>query len=172
MKLKLLFIFLFLWASLSTLHAQTIDFNYTNGTNASYNVSDVRKITFVNDIMNLHFNDGSVYSWNVSSIGYYTYDETLVNVDSYISKLNELKMNIFPNPTNNFLNISFNLPVEDNLIIAIYDLQGKIIFEKHLGNLNAGINTETIDMIGLVASNYIFKIYGKNVSFSKTIIKK
>lgn len=172
MKQKHFFLFLLVLYSLKTLHAQTIDFNYTDGTTASYNVSDVRKITFDNTIMNLHFNDGSVYSWNVSSIGYYTYDETIVNVEEYISKLNDLRMNIFPNPTNNFLNISFNLPFEDKLIVSVCDMQGKTILEKNLGQLAAGFKTETIDIGGLVPDNYIFRIYGKNTSFTKTIIKE
>jgi hypothetical protein len=172
MKKNHFLIILLLFLGLKTLHAQTIDFNYNDGSNASYNVNDVRKITFVADVMNLHFNDGSIYSWNVSSIGYYTYNELPVNVDNYLRNFNALKMNIFPNPTNSFLNISFNLPYADNLSISISDLQGKIILEKKLGNVAAGIQVEIVDMSGLAASNYICKIEGSKGSFTKSIIKK
>ena len=71
-KVFLLFLLLGL-ASISS-KAQSIYFNYSNGTNAAYNLTDVRKITFVADEMNLQLFDGSVYSWNVSSIGHYQYD--------------------------------------------------------------------------------------------------
>jgi len=66
-----LFLFISLMLFTTELNAQSIHFNYTDGTNASYNLEDVRKITFDADVMNLHLWDGSVYSWNVSTIGYY-----------------------------------------------------------------------------------------------------
>ncbi len=42
------------------LRAQSVHFNYGNGTNASYNLSDLRKITFDADLMNMHLFDGTV----------------------------------------------------------------------------------------------------------------
>ncbi len=55
----------FLCASFS--HAQSIYFNYTDGSNAAYNLADIRKITFDVDLMQLHMNDGSIFSRNVST---------------------------------------------------------------------------------------------------------
>ena len=58
------------------LQAQSIHFNYTDGTNNSYSLVDVRKITFDADLMKLHLWDGTVYAWNVSTIGDYQYNES------------------------------------------------------------------------------------------------
>ena len=52
-------------------NAQSIHFNFIDGTNTSYNLEDLRKITFDADVMNLHMLDGSLYAWNVSTIGHY-----------------------------------------------------------------------------------------------------
>ena len=68
--------------------AQSIYFNYTNGTNASYLLEDVRKITFDNDVMNLHFLDGTLYAWNVSTIGYYQYEESALGVEEVLGRGN------------------------------------------------------------------------------------
>ncbi|HRG59011.1 MAG TPA: T9SS type A sorting domain-containing protein [Bacteroidia bacterium] len=169
--MKHLYLMLFLITSLSTLQAQTIDFNYTDSSNASYNVSDIRKITFTADIMNLHFNDGSLLSWNVNSIGYYTYNETTVNVENHLNILNQFKLNLFPNPTNHLLNLSFDLPSNDNITISIFDLQGKVIIENNFGNLIAGTYTETIDISTLETNSYVFRFSGNKISFTKTFIK-
>ena len=76
--------------------AQSIYFNYTNGTTASYALADVRKITFDGDVMSLHFVDGSLYSWNVSTIGYYQYDESLVNAQEWLDQANAWEVSVYP----------------------------------------------------------------------------
>ena len=65
----------FLLSIIASVNAQTIDFNYTDGTTSSYNLNDIRKITFDVDIMNLHLWDGTIYSWDVNTIGQYEYNE-------------------------------------------------------------------------------------------------
>ena len=110
--------------------AQSIHFNYTDGTNASYNLEDVRKITFYADVMNLHLLDGSVYAWNVSTIGHYEYDETSLNLNEWISAANAWEVSVYPNPTSTDLHVRFNLPKEDEISIALYDMQGKLILER------------------------------------------
>ena len=53
------------------LRAQSVHFNYGNGTNASYNLSDLHKITFDADLMNMHLFDGSVFSWPIANVIYH-----------------------------------------------------------------------------------------------------
>ena len=91
----------------TTSFAQSIHFNYTDGTNASYNLEDVRKITFDADVMNLHLLDGSVYAWNVSTIGHYEYDETSLNLNEWISAANAWEVSVYPNPTSTDLQLGF-----------------------------------------------------------------
>ena len=83
--------------------AQSIHFNYTDGTNAAYNLVDIRKVTFDADVMNLHLLDGSVYAWNVSTIGYYQYDESSVSALNLLNNANAWEVNVYPNPTSDYL---------------------------------------------------------------------
>ena len=154
------------------LRAQSIHFNYTDGTNASYNLADVRKITFDADVMNLHLLDGSVYAWNVSTIGHYEYDETSLNLNEWISAANAWEVSVFPNPTNTNLHIRFNLPKEDEVSITLYDIQGKLILEKKMGNQISGEHQETLDLKNLIQGSYVCRITGKQNSITKQVIKQ
>lgn len=153
-------------------YAQSIQFNYTDGTNASYNLEDVRKITFVADVMNLHLLDGSVYSWNVSTIGHYEYDETSLDLNEWIISANAWEVKVYPNPTNTDLHIRFTLPKEDEISIALYDMQGKMILEKMMGNNISGEHQETLDLKDLPQGTYICRINGKQNSITKQVIKQ
>jgi hypothetical protein len=153
-------------------YAQSIHFNYTDGTNASYNLEDVRKITFDADVMNLHLLDGSVYAWNVSTIGHYEYDETSLNLNEWISAANAWEVQVYPNPTSTNLHLWFNLPKEDVVSITLYDIQGKLILEKKMGNKISGEHQETLDLKDLPQGTYVCRITGKQNSITKQVIKQ
>jgi hypothetical protein len=152
--------------------AQSIFFNYTDGTNAAYNLADVRKITFVADEMNLQLLDGSVYSWNVSSIGHYQYDEYPLGIDELLNKANAWQVSVFPNPATNVLNVRYNLPTEDKISIAVFDLQGKLLLEINKGNRAKGEHEETLDISSLPVGQYVCHISGQTNTISKNIIKQ
>ena len=156
----------------SGLNAQSIQFNYTDGTNHSYNLEDVRKITFDNDVMNLHLWDGSVYSWNVNTIGYYQYNETSLNIEDVLSNANAFKVNVFPNPTNNFLNINYSLTQEDDISIVVYDMTGKMLFEKKIGIQSTGDYQVSFDLLNEPIGTFICQIIGIKGRIVKKIIKQ
>ena len=153
-------------------HAQSIYFNYNDGTNAAYNLADIRKITFDVDLMQLHMNDGSIFSRNVSTIGHYQYSESSVNVENLLSDLNDWKLQLFPNPTADALNLRYHLPKDDKISILIFDLQGKLILEQVAGEKLSGENHDIIDLRQIAAGTYICRISGKSNSISKQIIKR
>jgi hypothetical protein len=153
------------------LRAQSIHFNYTDGTNASYNLEDVRKITFDADLMNLHLLDGSVYGWNVSTIGDYQYNESSLNVQEWLNSANAWEVVIFPNPTSTKLNLRYNLPKDDEITIALFDMQGKLILQKSLGKLVSGEQQQTLDVSNLPEGSYVCRIKGQHQTVTKTVIK-
>lgn len=152
--------------------AQSIHFNYTDGTNNSYNLQDVQKITFDADVMNMHLLGGSIYSWNVSSIGYYEYDESSVNIEEWLHQANAWDVAVYPNPTNGFLNVQFNLPKEDKILIGLYDVQGKLVLEKSLGNSAAGEHKEMLDLTHLPNGTYVCRISGEHNTITKKVFKQ
>jgi hypothetical protein len=147
----------------AVLEAQSVYFSYTNGTGAAYNLQDVRKITFTADVMNLHLQDGTIYSWNVSTIGHYKYVEPI---------LDNWNLQLYPNPTKDQVQLKYNLPKEDKINISLYDLTGKLVLEKNAGSKNAGENQDNLDLRQLAAGNYICRISGERNSISKQIIKQ
>ena len=60
--------------------AQSIYFSFKDGTQAAYNITDVRNITYTGDVMNLLKTDGTTISWNVSTIGNYRYEQGTVGI--------------------------------------------------------------------------------------------
>jgi hypothetical protein len=153
-------------------NAQSIHFNYTDGTNEAYNLEDLRKITFDADVMNLHMLDGSLYAWNVSTIGHYQYDESSVNVQAWLNDANAWEVAVYPNPTSTTLNIRFNMPKEDEVSIGLYDMQGKQILLKALGNKSFGSHQEMLDLIDMPNGTYVCRISGKYNSITKQVIKQ
>ena len=152
--------------------AQSIHFNYTNGTNASYNLQDVQKITFDADVMNLHLLDGSVYAWNLSSIGFYEYDESAVNIEDWLNQANAWDVAVYPNPTSTQLNVQFNLPKEEKILVALFDAQGKLVLEKSLGNSTAGEHKEMLDLTHLPNGTYVCRISSQQHSITKKVFKQ
>ena len=153
------------------LKAQSVYFNYTDGTNAAYNLEDVRKITFNADEMNLHLWDGSQYAWNVSTINYYQYDETNVTTQEWLNKANAWQVKVFPNPSSTLLNVQFMVPNEDKVSIALTDPQGKLLLEKNLGTKTVGQYQEVLDLSPLSQGTYVCRISGQQNTITKTVIK-
>ena len=152
--------------------SQKIHFNYTDSTKSSYGLEDVRKITFEGDVMNLHLLDGSLYAWNVSTIGHYEYEETALNTQELLDKANAWNLSVFPNPASTNMNVSFNLPKADEMSITLYDLQGKVVLEKKLGTKAMGEYQEVLNISALPNGIYVCRISGVHNSITKQIIKK
>jgi hypothetical protein len=88
--------------------------------------------------MNLHLQDGTISSWNVSTIGYYDYNVNLVNVEPILDEVNNWNVQLFPNPIKDEIQLKYNLSKEEKIQIALYDLAGKLILVKNFGTKNAG----------------------------------
>jgi hypothetical protein len=153
-------------------HAQNIHFNYTNGSSANYNLEDVRKITFDPDVMNLYLRDGSIYSWNVSTIENFNYEETSSNIQELLNNVNAWNISVSPNPTNTILNIHFNLPKADEVLIGLFDMKGKLILEKNLGSKAAGEYQEILDLTNIPQGTYICRTSGIQNIITKKVIKQ
>ena len=153
-------------------HAQNIHFNYTNGSSANYNLEDVRKITFDLDVKNLYLWDGSIYSWNVSTIENYNYEESPANIQELLNNANAWDFSVSPNPTNTILNIHFNLPKADEVLIGLFDMKGKLILEKNLGSKAAGEYQEILDLTNIPQGTYICRTSGIQNIITKKVIKQ
>lgn len=167
-KTKVLLVLLTALLLCTMSYAQSINLYYTDASNASYNLQDIRKINYTGDTMNLQFTDGTIYSWNINTLSKFQYDLNALSAPELINFANIMNVIIYPNPTINLLQININLKLEEDITIALYDLQGKIILEKKLGKQNFGEHQQTLEMKNIPPGSYDLMIIGKK----NTIIKK
>jgi hypothetical protein len=157
-------------------HAQVhnIHFNFTDGTQQSYALQDVRKTTFTDDVMNLHLTDGTVYSWNVSTIDHYAFDE-LVTTDNAQQNPVLAPMKVYPNPTTGRLSVEYALETEASVSFEVRDLQGRIVSMLEQGTRPAGSHTahwDGTDAEGraVAGGTYLCRIITPRVQMSRTFI--
>ncbi len=152
-------------------YSQNININFTNGTNNIYNLQDVRKITFSNNIMNLSLWDGTLFSWDINSINYYNYFEEIMSVENMINKINDQQIVLFPNPVNTELNLTINAEIHDDVSILLHDIKGEMILEKKLQFESSELNQTKFDLNEIPPGIYICRIVNKYFSVSKKVIK-
>ncbi len=106
-----------------------------------------------NTVGTLQISEGFISPEIVSALG----------IDDFTSSL---KVSVFPNPTSEILNITFDK--ESNYLIRIYDLNGKLIFDKTLTNVENQINISpfTTGIYNVIIVDSIDKLYS-NVKLIK-----
>lgn len=75
---------------------------------------------------------------------------------------------IFPNPVKDILNIEIAASIMSKTEITIYDLSGKIVLEKEMGNLKPGKNKFQLDTSQLIEGVYLVK----TAMGEKNVVKK
>ena len=160
-----------IWLITFNLKAQSIHINYNDGTNVSYNLQDIRKVTYNLDLMNLCFLDGSIRSFNVSTISNYEYTEN-VGINEIQAQMNFSQVNVFPNPTTSKLNIEYNLNKEDQIQLLLYDIQGNCILKKNSEKQFSGLHHFVFDLCDLPSGHYEVCLQGRSNIIKKNIIKQ
>lgn len=90
----------------------------------------------------------------------------LIDEGVAVNTITTMPFNVFPNPANNELFISFQIPVNGN--VALYDLMGNLILIKPI----VEINFLKIDITLLAAGNYILQFTSNTGSEFLGIIQK
>jgi hypothetical protein len=121
----------------AALSAQSVFFHFTNGTTQTYAVEDIRKLTFVGDEQVLWLNDGTQYTWNVSTIGQYEFQEG-VGIEHIASGVAPLRLHLYPNPASAEVTVETELPQGGRLVVDILDLQGRVVRSLYAGERPAG----------------------------------
>ena len=158
------------FCALSVAKSQSVYFYYTDGLEHAYNLIDIRKVTYTNDLMNVHFNDGTISSWNVSSLNDFQYNENSVGVEQVIQQVNATGFNLFPNPGKEKFTLRYLLEKSMQVRIDVFDMQGKLIQEISKGMQQQGEQLIEFQLSNVPAGNYICKMESPLFSISKTFI--
>lgn len=135
---------------------------------------------------NLSLTVGSTYYFNVrSENGAGMYSSVISSngqmlttaTNTTTSSLEELSagknISVYPNPFNQSIEVSINLPEDSELTIGLYDALGKEIVS-YRSKESQGLYTKTISTnnLGMSAGNYFLRVnYGK-YSFTKQVVKE
>lgn len=80
-----------------------------------------------------------------------------------------LDVSIFPNPFSNLLNLTFSDSIEDPVNVTVYDILGRVVFNKQY--LPTDSNSLTLDLDFLNKSQYILNLSMNDKNFTSKIIK-
>ena len=81
-------------------------------------------------------------------------------------------LNIYPNPTTENATIDFELVNDTDVEIVVTDLSGKVMTAQHLGRLNGGQQTTTVDASSFANGIYFVTIKTDNTKTTQKFIKK
>jgi len=79
------------------------------------------------------------------------------------------RMNIFPNPAKNLLNVQFTLVEPENLHVELCSMTGLVVYKEEQNNFNGNYHT-AINTSGLSQGVYLLRIIGDTQSVCKKVI--
>jgi len=113
-------------------------------------------------------NSNSLLDYTITATNVLLKDEEIadVSIPEYIPE-----PILFPNPAQNEVHFDVVSLVSENVFVQIFDLQGKMIKEQHLGQ-NIGENIYTVSTQDMMRGMYLVKlIHGEKVSYHKLILQ-
>lgn len=111
-----------------------------------------------------------VYFWRVTAINECGQATTTPFSFNFVVATYELagrKVEIFPNPSSDQVNISFSIPFEEDLSLEFYDINGRLLKSTILAK---GVNNQFIDVRLYPAGIYLLKISGDTGSLVERIV--
>ena len=126
-------------------------------------ISDISKITFENDEMNVIVkNSNEPHSFELSGINKITFDLVTEAVESITH--NNTSLHLYPNPTENHLFIETEHEIEE---IVIYDVYGR-----KCQQANETTSQQVLDVTDLNTGIYFIKVVTDNNEIVKRFVKK
>jgi hypothetical protein len=122
---KSIYILICLISIISTGNTQSVFFKFTDGTTASYVISDLQNFTYSGNTMIVKRKNGTTVTYNRSSIAKYRYDAT-TSVRDY-NVINSAEVRIYPNPFRGSVRIRYELLAAEQVSVEILDMSGRSI---------------------------------------------
>ncbi len=153
----------FLFTNGLIINAQNINIHFKDGSSSSFVIENIQKQTFETETMKFHLKNGNIYSWSIASINSISYS-TPLKIYENDSDENFIKIQLYPVPTDNIINIFYKLNNDEDITIIIFDMLGKIIFIEHIGKKSSGENNFSLDVSRF--SKGLYTCYLKGISNS------
>jgi alpha-tubulin suppressor-like RCC1 family protein len=85
--------------------------------------------------------------------------------------LDKAEISLYPNPTNDIVNIDYNLDNSSKVLLSVTNIQGQIINEVIIDG-NKGTQTETIDLSNQQSGMYFVTVTTENGSITRKVVKQ
>jgi hypothetical protein len=154
----------FIWVTallfvLTNVKAQTIHVNQKKSTQSSYELNNVRKLTFDLGNITIQKKDNASIVYALNTINYLYFENAITSVDE--QGIAEYNYNISPNPVTDVFNLDLK-GFQNKGTIQIMTLDGKVLFEQD----TEGKSIVTVNLVSLPKGIYLCRFV--NESDSKT----
>lgn len=161
------FLLFILLPSVSYCQQEFIHFHFNDNSTSVFNLEEVQKLDFDNDQLRLHQTNGTVLSWDIGVIDYYSYNDGVTGIESATE--NKLSMSVFPNPSSSQLHINYNLLSIQEAVLTIQNLEGRVVETFNINQVSK--SSKLIDVSAYPTGQYFVRIDGAKFSLSKRFIK-
>lgn len=84
----------------------------------------------------------------------------------------KVQLNLFPNPAANTTILNYSLATSSNVVMNIYDINGRLISSLNKGSQSSGVHSQVIDVRSMQEGVYMIQLITNNaVSTAKLIVK-
>lgn len=138
-----------------------------------YSLKDISKVYFENDVMVINLVNDTEIRYNVALLETTSYNNdeptALIQV---LDEVNKLPFNIYPNPVETELNISFHLENTSKILIELYGMNGQLEKVLYNNSIIAGNETLNLNASDVVSGNHILRVSNGKIAITKLLIKK
>ncbi len=83
----------------------------------------------------------------------------------------DMKIVVYPNPTNDMVNVNYNIENASNVTLQLTSIQGQVIKEVKMINV-LGLQTTTVDLSNQTSGMYFITLSTENESFTTKVVKR
>lgn len=130
------------------------------GNGVSHSTDDLRKLVFSNGKVETYFNDGSMTTYDFSSLQRIYFTDIVGNEDpTIVDDVADGALLLYPNPASDYINLK-GVPADAN--ITVFNISGMVI-----SNMLADGDVLSIDVANYKSGVYFIKINSDVVKFVK-----
>lgn len=160
-------ILLFLGVGLTGLQAQTMYVKQSNGTQTTYTLDNVRKMTFSSGEVAIHKSDNSIGAYALSELTYLSFTDYETGISEPAFSITEY-LHIYPNPVEDVLNVDLSLVDNAHGTLSILSIDGRLLYSQQINESSM----VTISMSQFTQSFYLCRYSSSKEIRTVKIIKQ
>lgn len=134
MQLKLKITLLSLFCSFY-FFSQNVILTFNDDSQIDYHVDEIEKISFDNNLMLIHLIDSTIISWDLSIMQNFTHSESGLGVLLNSPLILDTEISLYPNPTDENIQVIYSVFIPSKIRILIYDQNGKLCLEHSFSHI-------------------------------------